>query len=61
MRKQHTLLALCYAAMAFDAGNLKLSNSIHKTANDSMGNNPIYFPTRSQRVKNKIMRKRTGK
>jgi len=58
MRKQHTLLALAFAAMAFEAGNLKLSGYVSKTASNSMGNSPFFMPSKSRRVKNKLNRLR---
>jgi len=58
MRRQHTLLALAFAAMAFEVGNMKVAANVSRTANNSMGNYPFYNPTKSQRVKNKLNRLR---
>ncbi len=61
MRKQHTLLALALGAMFMELGNTKLANIQESSANRSMGNQPIFGPTKSQMIKNKINRKRYSK
>lgn len=54
MRRQHTLFALAMSAIFFEAGNVKMSNAYENSSRNSMGHSPIFGPTRSQRVKNKI-------
>jgi len=61
MRKKHTLLAMAAFTMASAQGSAligynKFTGSVGPIYNPtaSMGTNPIYSPTRSQKIKNKI-------
>jgi hypothetical protein len=60
MRKQATLMAMLAAAMFTAQGNLRMANEIERTSGTSLGSNPMFMPSKSQRVKNKQSRIRRG-
>ena len=58
MRKEATLLALAAAATFAQQGKHIIEMQIRNSAYNSLGTAPIYGPTRSSRVKNKVLRLR---
>lgn len=61
MRRQFTLIALALGAMYMNAGNEKAAANQNRCASKSMGSTPVYGPSKSRMIKNKIMRKRLSK
>lgn len=58
MRRAMTFLALACAMMWEGKGKHQIANNTRESANKSMGTNPMYVPSKSQRVKNKLNRLR---
>jgi len=51
------MLALALSAMFSQIENVIAASSAEQGANNSMGPNPMFMPSKGQRVKNKLHRK----